>query len=59
MNGPTDGIKYVDDSTATESVMVDCSSNLQDLVDYIFGLLQIIWNLMSLNAKKLSSTLVG
>ena len=30
-----DGWKYVDDSTATESVTPDCNSKLQNLVDYI------------------------
>ena len=29
--------KYVDDSTAAESVMPDCNSKLQDLVDYIYN----------------------
>ena len=42
--------KYVDDSTATESVMVDCSSNLQDLVDYIYN--WTVTNNMKLNVTK-------
>ena len=29
--------KYVDDSTAAESVMPDCNSKLQGLVDYIYN----------------------
>ena len=29
--------KYVDDSTADESVMHDCNSKLQDFVDYIYN----------------------
>ena len=29
--------KYVDDNTVAESVMLDCNSKLQDLVDYIYN----------------------
>ena len=32
-----DGWKYIDDSTAAESVVPDCDSKLQDLVDYIYN----------------------
>ena len=42
--------KYVDDSTATENVMVDGSSNLQDLVDYIYN--WTVTNNMKLNVTK-------
>ena len=42
--------KYVDDSTAAESVMPDCNSKLQDLVDYIYD--WTVENNMKLNVIK-------
>ena len=42
--------KYVDDSTAAESVMPDCNSKLQDLVDYIYN--WTVKNNMKLNVTK-------
>ena len=48
--------KYVDDSTAGESVMPDCNSKLQDLVDYIY-----YWtakNNMKLNVTKCKEVVV-
>ena len=46
----SDRWKYVDDSTAAESVMPDCNSKLQDLVDYIYS--WTVKNNMKLNVTK-------
>ena len=48
--------KYVDDSTAAESVMPDCKSKLQDLVDYIYN--WTIKNNMKLNVTKCKEMVV-
>ena len=42
--------KYVDDINAAESIMPDCNSKLQDLVDYIYNWTVI--NNMKLNVTK-------
>ena len=42
--------KYVDDSTPADSVMPDCNSKLQDLVDYIYN--WTVKNNMKLNVTK-------
>ena len=48
--------KYVDDSTAAESVMPDCNSKLQDLVDYIYN--WAVKNNMKLNVTKCNEMVV-
>ena len=50
LNERLDRWKYVDDSTAAESVMPDCNSKLQDLVDYIYN--WTVKNNMKLNVTK-------
>ena len=48
--------KYVDDSTAAESVMPDCNSKLQDLVDYIYN--WTVKNIMKVNVTKCKEMVV-
>ena len=51
-----DRLKYVDDTTTTETIGSDCNSNLQDLVNYID-----IWtknNSMKLNVGKCKELII-
>ena len=51
-----DRCKYVDNSTAGESVIPDCNSKLQDLVDYIYS--WTVKNNMKLNVTKCKEVVV-